>query len=97
MLHTSTVLEIKNAVLLENRAEHGLDNNTWAWVADERGLFMQLLGEEVDAQVSVLTSGRRGGDADDLARTALEDQEVAETDVVAGDRHGAGGEGRLSS
>lgn len=31
----ATILEIKNSVLLEDGAEHGLDNNTWAWVGDE--------------------------------------------------------------
>lgn len=49
---------------------------------------MQLLGEEVDTEVSVLASGRGGGNADDLARAALQDQEVAEADVVAGDGDG---------
>jgi len=31
----NTILEIKDSVLLEDRAEHGLDDNTWAWVGDE--------------------------------------------------------------
>lgn len=56
---------------------------------------MQLLGEEVNAQVSVLTGGGGGGDADDLARTTLEDQEIAETDVVAWDGDGVWGVGWL--
>jgi len=30
-----SVLEVKNAVLLEDGTEHGLDDNTWAWVGDE--------------------------------------------------------------
>lgn len=47
-----------------------------------------MLGEEVDTEVSVLASGRGGGNADDLARAALQDQEVAEADVVAGDGDG---------
>jgi hypothetical protein len=38
----------------------------------------------------VLASGRRGGDADDLARTALKDQEITEADVVAGNGDGVG-------
>jgi len=45
---------------------------------------MQLLGEEINSQVTVLTSGSRSGDADDLARTALEDQEISDADVVGG-------------
>jgi len=31
----NTILEIKDSVLLEDGAEHGLDDNTWAWVRDE--------------------------------------------------------------
>jgi glycerate-2-kinase len=57
---------------------------------------MQLLGEEINTQVSVLACGRRGGDTDDLAWTTLEDQEIAETDVMAGDSDGVGGVGGLS-
>lgn len=84
------VLEVKDTVLLEDRAEHGLDDDAGGRVGDERGLLVQLLGEEVDTEVAVLASGRGGGDADDLARAALEDQEVAKADVVAGDGHGVG-------
>ena len=32
---TNTILEVKDSVLLEDGAEHGLDDNTWAWVGDE--------------------------------------------------------------
>lgn len=94
--NNSSILQIKNSVLLEDRAEHGLDDDRRAWIGDERGLLMQLLGEEINAQVSVLTSGSRGGDADDLARTALKDQEITNTDVVAGDGDSVGGVGRFS-
>jgi hypothetical protein len=87
------VLEIENTVLLEDRAQHCLNDNAGAWVGDEWRLFMQLLGEEVNAQVSVLSSGRWGCDFDDLARTTLKDQEIAETDVVGGDGDGVGGGG----
>jgi hypothetical protein len=38
----------------------------------------------------VLAGLSRGGDADDLARTALQDQQVADPDVVAGDGDGVG-------
>ncbi len=58
---------------------------------------MQLLGEEVNAQVSVLASGRGGGDTDDLAWTSLEDQEITEADVVAWDGDGVGGIGGFGS
>lgn len=52
---------------------------------------MQLLGEEIDTQVAVLTSGGGGGDADDLARTTLEDQEITEADVVRWNGDSVGG------
>jgi hypothetical protein len=58
---------------------------------------VQLLGEEVNTQVSVLASGRGGGDTDDLARAALEDQEITETDVVAWDGDGVWGVGGLGN
>jgi len=84
------LLHVEDAVLLEDRAEHGLDDNTGGGVGDERGLLVELLGEEVDTKVAVLAGGRGGGDADDLAGAALEDEEVAQADVVAGDGHGVG-------
>lgn len=49
---------------------------------------MQLLGEEINAQVSVLAGSGGGGNADDLARTTLKDQEITEADVVAWDGDG---------
>lgn len=85
------VSDVEDAVLLEDRAEHGLDNNAGSRVGDEGGLLMQLLGEEVNTKVAVLAGGRRGRDADDLARSALEHQEVTQADVVAGDGDGVGG------
>tara|TARA_R110002003_G_scaffold251_8_gene17810 strand:+ start:2846 stop:3040 length:195 start_codon:yes stop_codon:yes gene_type:complete len=51
---------------------------------------MKLLGEQVNTEVAVLASLGGGGDADDLARAALEDQEIANADVVAGDGNGVG-------
>ena len=58
---------------------------------------MQLLGEQVDTQVSVLAGGGRGSDADDLARTALKHQEIAHADVVGWDGDGVGSEAGLSN
>lgn len=87
---TGVVLEIKNTVLLEDWSQHGLNDNAWGWVGNERGLFIQLSGEEVDSQVTVLTSGSGGGDTDNLARTALEHQEITHTDVVARDGNSVG-------
>lgn len=46
---------------------------------------MELLGKEVDAEVAVLAGGGRRRDADNLARSALQQQDVAYADVVAGD------------
>jgi hypothetical protein len=68
---TKAVLEIKDTVLLEDRAEHGLDNNAGSRVGDERRLLVELLGEEVDTEVAVLASRSRNRDLDDLARAAL--------------------------
>jgi len=88
----ATILaDIENTVLLEDRTKHVLDNDRGGWVGDEAGLLMKLLGEQVNTEVTVLTSLRGGGDADDLARAALKDQEIANADVVAGD--GDGGRG----
>lgn len=86
------VREVEDAVLLEDGAEHGLDNDAGGGVGDEGGLLVKLLGEEVDTEVAVLAGGGRGGDLDDLAGAALEDQEVTEADVVAGDGDGVGEE-----
>jgi hypothetical protein len=86
--------EVEDTVLLEDGAEHGLDDNAGGRVGDEGGLLVQLLGEEVDTKVAVLASGGGGGDADDLAGTALEHQEVTQADVVAGDGDGVGEVGR---
>jgi len=35
MRHTAAVLEIKDTVLLEDWAQHGLDDDAGAWVGDE--------------------------------------------------------------
>jgi hypothetical protein len=57
---------------------------------------VQLLGEEVNSQVPVLASGRGGGNADDLARAALKDQQIANADVVGGDGDSVGRSGRVA-
>jgi hypothetical protein len=84
------VSHVEDTVLLEDGAEHGLDNNAGGGVGNERRLLVQLLGEEVNTEVAVLASGRRGRDADDLAGTALQHQEVTQADVVAGDGDSVG-------
>lgn len=84
------ILHVQDAVLLEDRAAHGLDHDAGGGVRDERRLLMQLLGEEVNTKVAVLASRSRRRDADHLARAALEDQDVAQADVVARNRHRVG-------
>lgn len=79
------VVHVEDAVLLEDGAEHGLDDHAGGGVGDEGGLLVQLLGEQVDTEVAVLAGGRGGGDADHLAGAALEDQDVTIADVVARD------------
>lgn len=51
---------------------------------------MELLGEEVNTEVTVLAGLGRGGNTDDLARTTLKDQEIANADVMARDGDGVG-------
>lgn len=85
------VLHVEDSVLLEDRAEHGLDDDAGGRVGDKGALLVKLLGEEVNTEVSVLASGGGGGDSDDLAGAALEHQEVTEADVVARDGDGVGG------
>lgn len=88
--NTAILADVKNTVLLEDRTKHVLDDDRWGWVGDEAGFLMELLGEEVNTEVTVLTSLRGSGDADDLARAALKDQEIANANVVAGDSDGVG-------
>jgi hypothetical protein len=86
----AVLADVENAVLLEDGTEHVLDNDGWRGVGDEAALLVKGLGEEVDTEVAVLASLGAGGDADDLAGTALEDEEVADADVVAWDGDGVG-------
>lgn len=86
----AVVADVKDAVLFEDGTEHGLDDDGGGGVGDERLIFVQLAGEEVDPEVAVLAGLWRGADADDLAGSALQDDEVAGADEVAGDRHRVG-------
>lgn len=87
-----TILQVKNTVLLHDGTAHGLHDDAGGGIVDLARLLVQLLGEQVDAQVAVL-AGRGGGrDADDLARVALQHQDVADADVVARDRDCVGQE-----
>lgn len=86
----TVITDVQDTVLLEDRTDHVLDNHRWAGVADKRALLMELLGEEVDTEIAVLARLCRGGDADDLAWATLQDQQVPNADVVAGDGDGVG-------
>lgn len=78
------LIDVQDAVGLVDRAEHGLDNDGGRRVVDEARLLLQLAGEKVNTQVAVLASLGGDRDTDDLARTTLQDQDVAKADVVAG-------------
>lgn len=88
--HDAAVLDVQDTVLLENRAEHGLDDNAGGGVGDEGRLLVELLGEQINTEVTVLAGSSRGRDADDLARAALKHQDVAHADVVARDGDSVG-------
>ena len=49
---------------------------------------MKLLGEQIDSEITMLASLGRGRDANDLARTTLDDQQIAGVDVMAGNGDG---------
>ena len=92
---TAIITNVEDTVLLKDGTEHVLHNDRRGGVRDERRLLMELLGEEIDTQVAVLARLGRGRDADDLARAALEDDQIANADVVAGDGDGVGEVGTL--
>jgi hypothetical protein len=94
---TAIIADVQDTVLLEDGAKHVLHNDRRARVADEAALLVQLLGEEVHAEVAVLAGLGRGGDADDLARAALQDEQVADADVVARDGDGVGRAGGVEA
>lgn len=88
--NATIITEVQDAVSLVHGTKHGLDNNGRGRVSNEARLLLKLAGEEVDAQVSVLAGLRGDGDTDDLAGTALQDEDVADADEVAGDGDGFG-------
>jgi len=55
---------------------------------------MQLLGEQINSQVSMLTGSRRCCDADDLAWATLKNQEITKANVVGWNSDGVWGLGR---
>lgn len=89
----AVVTQVQDAVGLVDGAQHGLDDDGRRRVGDEAGLLLQLAAEEVDTEVAVLAGLGGDGDTDDLAGTALQDQDVADAHEVARDGDGfAGGD-----
>lgn len=86
--HAAVIADVQDAVLLENGAEHVLDDNRGGRIGDKARFFVKLLGKEINSQVAVLTGLSRGGDTDNLTGTTLEDQEIANADVMAGNGNG---------
>jgi len=84
----SIVTNVNESVLLEDGTQDRVENDRWGWVRDNTRLFVHLLGEKIDTKVSVLTSLGRGCDPDDLAGTLLQDHQIANANVVAGDGKG---------
>jgi hypothetical protein len=78
--------------LLVDWAEHALYVDAGLRVAHEGTLFLKLTGEEIHAQVSVLTRLWRSGDADDLAGTPLKDYKITDADELARDCDSVGWE-----
>ena len=87
------VNQVEDTVGLVDGAKHGLDDHGGRRVGDEARLLLELAGEQVDTQVAVLAGLGGDGDPDDLAGTALQDQDVADADEVAGDGDGVCGRG----
>ena len=86
--NTAVIADVEDTVLLEDWTEHVLDDDRGRRIGHEARLFMKLLGKEIDSEVTVLASLGGGGNTNDLARTTLKDQEIANADVVAGNRNG---------
>ena len=86
--NAAVIANVEDAILLENRAEHVLDDDRGGRIGDKARFFVELLGEEVNSEVAVLSSLSRGSDTDDLTRTTLEDQQIANADMMAGNGNG---------
>jgi hypothetical protein len=89
---SAVITDVDETVLLEDWAEEGVEDDGWRWVGDNAWLFVQLLGEEINTEVTMLASLGRSGDADDLAWAVLEDDKVTDADVVARDGEGVLGD-----
>lgn len=90
--HAAIIAHIEDTVGLEDRTKHVLDDDGGRGVRDKAGLLVKLLGEEIHPEIAMLARLGRGGDADNLARAALQDQKVTDADMVARNRDGVAGE-----
>jgi hypothetical protein len=84
------ITDVDETVLLEDGAEQAVEDHGGRRVGDNTRLLVELLGEEVNTEVTVLAGLGGGGDANDLARTVLKDDQITNTDVVARDGEGRG-------
>jgi hypothetical protein len=89
---STVIADVDETVLLEDWAEEGVEDNGWRWVRDNAWLFVQLLGEEINTEVTMLSGLSGSGDANDLAWAVLEDDKVTNADVVAWDGEGVLGD-----
>lgn len=78
------VTNVDQTVLLEDRAEKGVENHRWRRVRNDTRLLVKLLGEKVNTKIPVLASLSTGGNTNDLARAMLQDHEITNADVVTG-------------
>jgi len=89
--HSNKLVVIANVdetVLLEDRAKQRMEDNRGGGMRDNTRLLVELFGEKVNTEVTVLTSLGRSGDTDDLAGTVLKDHKITDADVMAGNSEG---------
>jgi len=89
----TVITDVDETVLLEDWAKEGVEDDRWRWMRDNTWLFVQLLGEEINTEVTMLSGLSGSGDADDLAWALLEDDKISDADVVARDGEGSLGDG----
>jgi len=86
---TAALGNIDDAILLVDRAHHGVLDDGGRRVRDNAGFLVELTGEEIDTEITMLARGGRGSDADQLAGALLENDNITDADVVAGNGIGA--------
>jgi len=78
--------DINQAILLEDGAKKRMENDRRGWVRNNARLFVQLLGKQVDTEVTMLSGLGWSGNTNDLTWPVLKDNEIANTDVVTRNR-----------